>query len=165
VDLAGSYLARSAAEQASTPSKPLAFSLRTAGLMLNRTAQTLAPAKVEVKVGDSQLLVSVAGEKLSAQRAEDRAITGSVAVPATSARKLLQSLGIAPPITRDSRALSEFALQTNFRLSGKQLQLTALQLTLDDTRVQGIAHLWIRLLRAKTSRTLRPRRPHLRRFH
>jgi len=139
VDLAGSYLARSAAEQASTPSKPLAFSLRTAGLMLNRTAQTLAPAKVEVKVGDSQLLVSVAGEKLSAQRAEDRAITGSVAVPATSARKLLQSLGIAPPITRDNRALSEFALQTNFRLSGKQLQLTALQLTLDDTRVQGTA--------------------------
>jgi AsmA protein len=115
----------------------LAFSLRTSGLTLDGTAQTLAPAKVEVKLGDSALVISVAGEKMSTERL----LTGSVVVPTTSARKLLQSLGIAPPITRDSRALSAFGLQTNFRLTRKQLQLTALQLTLDDTRVEGAAAL------------------------
>jgi AsmA protein len=135
VDLQGSYLAAAPEQKDSAQVKPLAFSLRTAGLVLDNDAQTLAPAKLEVKVGDSALVVSVAGEKLSTERL----VTGSVAVPPTSARKLLQSLGIAPPITRDSGALSAFGLQTNFRLTRKQLQLSALQLTLDDTRVQGTA--------------------------
>jgi AsmA protein len=133
VDLQGSYLALPAGQKDSAQAKPLAFSLRTAGLILE--GQRLAPAKVEVKVGDSALVVSMTGEKMSTERV----VTGTVAVPTTSARKLLQSLGITPPITRDSRALSAFGLQTNFRLTGKQLQLSALQLTLDDTRVQGTA--------------------------
>ncbi|MFL6602021.1 MAG: AsmA family protein [Steroidobacteraceae bacterium] len=135
VDLQGSYLARSAGQQASAEAKPLAFSLRTAGLTLDRAAQTVAPAKIEVKLGDSQLVVSIAGEKMNS----GQVLTGTVAVPLTSARKLLQSLGIAPPVTRDSGALSAFGLTTNFRLSGSKLQLTALQLTLDDTRAQGTA--------------------------
>jgi AsmA protein len=135
VDLQGNYVARAAEPNDAAQVKPLAFSLRTAGLTLDNAAQTLAPAKVEVKVGDSTLLVSVAGEKMSTERV----VTGNVAIPTTSARKLLQSLGITPPITRDSRALSAFGLQTNFRLTREQLQLSALQLTLDDTRVQGTA--------------------------
>jgi AsmA protein len=133
VDLQGTYLAGAAGAPASAQVKPLAFSLHTSGLTLANA--TLAPAKVEVKVGDSALDVALAGESMSTQRV----VTGSVAVPTTSARKLLQSFGIAPPITRDSRALSAFGLQTNFRLTRKQLQLSALQLTLDDTRVQGSA--------------------------
>lgn len=152
VDLEGTYLAGPAEQTASEPvaseptptehmaseqAKPLAFSLHTSGLTLDAATQTLAPAKVEVKVGDSALVISVTGEKMSTERL----LTGSVAVPTTSARKLLQSLGITPPITRDNRALSAFGLQTNFRLTRKQLQLTALQLTLDDTRVEGAAAL------------------------
>jgi AsmA protein len=133
VDLQGTYLAGAAEAPASAQVKPLAFSLHTSGLTLAKA--TLAPAKVEVKVGDSALEVALAGENMST----GRLVTGSVAVPTTSARKLLQSFGIAPPITRDSRALSAFGLQTNFRLTPKQLQLSALQLTLDDTRVQGSA--------------------------
>jgi AsmA protein len=133
VDLQGTYLAAATEPQASAQPKPLAFSLHTSGLTLANA--NLAPAKVEVKVGDSALVVSVAGENMSTERL----VTGSVAVPPTSARKLLQSFGIAPPVTRDSRALSVFGLQTNFRLTRKQLQLSALQLTLDDTRVQGSA--------------------------
>ena len=133
VDLQGSYLSGTTGRQDSVPAKPLAFSLRTAGLTLANA--TLAPAKVELKVGDTTLVLSVAGEEMSTERL----VTGSVALPTTSARKLLQSFGITPPITRDSRALSAVGLQTNFRLTRKQLQLSALQLTLDDTRVEGTA--------------------------
>jgi AsmA protein len=133
VDLLGTYLAGAAEPPASSQAKPLAFSLHTAGLTLANA--TLAPAKVEIKVGDSALDVAVAGENMSTERL----VTGSVTVPTTSARKLLQSFGIEPPITRDSRALSAFGLQADFRLTRKQLQLSALQLTLDDTRVQGSA--------------------------
>jgi len=145
VELQGSYLSRTAEQTGpahGSPNgpeevKPLAFSLRTSGLVLDDATHTLPPAKVEVKIGDAALVISAAGEKMSTERV----VTGSVAVPAMSARKLLQSLGIAPPVTRDSRALSAFGLQTNFRLTPKQLQLSALQLTLDDTRVQGTATL------------------------
>ena len=133
VDLQGSYLAVPAEQHPSAQAKPLAFSLHTAGLTLANA--TLAPAKVELKVGDSTLVFSVAGDKMSTERV----VTGSVAVPTTSARKLLQSFGITPPITRDSGALSAFGLQTNFRLTRQQLQLSALHLTLDDTRVEGTA--------------------------
>jgi AsmA protein len=154
VELHGTYLAQSSATDATAATKgagaanaasaggasveapkPLAFSLTTSALALDNTAHTLAPAKIQLKVGDVAVDVSVAGEKMSTARV----VTGSVSVPSTSARKLLQSLGIAPPITRDPKALSAFALETNFSLTPKQLQLTGLQLTLDDTKVQGTA--------------------------
>jgi AsmA protein len=121
---------------ASAPAmKPLAFSLTTSPVALDNTAHTLAPVKIQMKVGDVAVDVSVAGEKMST----GRILTGELSVPATSARKFLQSLGIAPPITRDPNALAKFALQTNFRLTQKQLGLSALQLTLDDTQVKGTA--------------------------
>jgi AsmA protein len=144
VELQGSYLSHPAAATVAAQQKaggavdvpkPLAFSLTTSGLTLDTKAQTLAPMKIALKLGDSAVDVTVSGEKLST----DRVVTGDVTIPSTSARKLLQSLGIAPPVTRDGNALSAFALQTNFRMTRKQLGLSALQLTLDDTRVQGSA--------------------------
>lgn len=132
---AGGARAASTEGASKEPVKPLAFSLTTSAIALDNTAHTLAPAKIQIRVGDVAVDVSVAGEKMSAARV----LTGTVAAQPTSARKLLQSLGIAPPITRDPKALSAFALETNFSLTQKQLQLTALQLTLDDTKVQGTA--------------------------
>ncbi|MEA3178980.1 MAG: AsmA protein [Gammaproteobacteria bacterium] len=145
VELEGTYLAHTAPAADGQPgssgtgaadvAKPLAFSLNASALALDNQAHTLAPTKIEVKVGDFAVDVSVSGEKMSTERV----MTGSITVPRTSARKLLQSLGIAPPITRDPGVLSALALQTNFRVTQKQLQLSALQLTLDDTQVQGTA--------------------------
>ena len=146
VELQGTYLSQPSAETGTAQQqtrggadapKPLAFSLSSSGLTLDNRAHTLAPTKIAVKLGDAALDVSLSGEKMSTERV----VTGSVAVPTTSARNLLLSLGVAPPITRDPGALSAFGLQTNFRLTRKQLQLSALQLTLDDTRVQGTAGL------------------------
>jgi AsmA protein len=138
-ELQGTYFSRPSTETVAAQQriaeapKPLGFSLSSPGLTLEAKAQTLAPAQIQIRLGESVLQLSLAGEKLST----DRTVTGTVTVPTTSARKLLQELGIDPPITRDSHALSAFGLQTNFRLTPKQLQLSALQLTLDDTRAQG----------------------------
>jgi AsmA protein len=120
---------------ASQEATPVPFSLRTSRIAFDVGAQTLAPAKIEAKLGDSALLISLSAE----QTTSGTIVTGNVTLPATSARKLLQSLAIVPPVTRDPRALSALALQTNFRLTPGQLQLTGLQLTLDDTRAQGVA--------------------------
>lgn len=135
-EMAGTWLAKpDAVEKGAPEPKPLAFSLRTSEVSLDSSSQTLAPVKAELKLGDVTLDLSVAGERLSG----DRVVTGSVDLPQTSPRKLLQSLGIVPPMTRDARALSSMSLQTNFRLTPKQLQLTALQLSLDDSHVRGTA--------------------------
>jgi AsmA protein len=131
----GSAVAASAAGATVPEVKPLAFSLTTSAVALDNTAHTLAPARIQMKVGDVAVEIAVAGEKMST----DRVVTGNLSVPSTSARKFLQSLGIAPPITRDPNALSKFALQTHFQLTLKQLQLSGLQLTLDDTQVKGTA--------------------------
>ena len=139
LELQGTYLSRpstatvAAQQRGAEAARPLAFSLSSPGLTLEAKAQTLAPTQIEVKLGESMLQLSLAGKNLST----DRTVTGTVTVPTTSARKLLQGLGVDPPITRDHQALAAFGLQTNFRLTSRQLQLSALQLTLDDTRVQG----------------------------
>jgi AsmA protein len=114
---------------------PLPFSLTTGAIVLDNTAHSMAPAKIQIKVGDVAVDVSVAGEKMST----DRILTGDLSIPSTSARKFMQSLGIAPPVTRDANALSKFALQTHFQLTRKQLEASGLQLTLDDTQVKGTA--------------------------
>ncbi len=49
----------------------------------------------------------------------------------------MKSLDIEPPTTSDPKALSAFALASNFRLTEKQLQLSALDMTLDETAVKG----------------------------
>lgn len=114
---------------------PLPFSLTTGAIALDNTAHSLAPAKIQIKVGDVAVDISVAGEKMST----DRIVTGDLSIASTSARKFMQSLGIAPPVTRDPNALSKFALQTRFQLTRKQLEVSGLQLTLDDTQVKGTA--------------------------
>lgn len=120
---------------ASEAPKPLPFSLTAGAIAVDNTSHTLAPAKIQMKVGDVAVDVSVAGEKMTT----DRIVTGELSIPSTSARKFMQSLGITPPVTRDPNALSKFALQTHFRLTRKQLEASGLQLTLDDTQVKGTA--------------------------
>ncbi|HZO24112.1 MAG TPA: AsmA family protein, partial [Steroidobacteraceae bacterium] len=119
LELEGTYLARGVASPASAEAghspeepKPLSFALRTSALTLDGVTEILSPAKAELKVGDSALTISVSGEKMSS----DPQVSGTVTIPNTSARKLLQSLGIAPPVTRDPQALAIVGLQTNFRL-------------------------------------------------
>jgi AsmA protein len=140
----GHYLSQSGPPQPDQPAgaqpvtadtQPLAFAARIDEVRIDSKAQTLAPAKIELKVGATSMLLNVAGEKIST----DRSVSGTLEVPKTSARQLLQALGTPLPATRDSQALSAFALLTNFKLTKQQLRLTNLRLTLDDTQVQGSA--------------------------
>lgn len=116
------------------PAAPLKFSLRAPRIELD-PQQKLSPASIEAKLGDLAVNLTIAGEKLSG----DRLVSGTITIPKTALRPLLQSIGVTPPVMRDSHTLSALALKANYRVTPKQLQLSDLSLTLDDTTVTGRA--------------------------
>jgi len=122
------------AEGASKPAgKPLAIAVSAPSLALDTKAETLAPATLDLKVGDLPVKLDVQGEKLFSAYV----VNGKIQVLKTSPRELMKSFDVEPPITSDPKALSAFALASNFRLTEKQLQLSALDLALDETTVKG----------------------------
>ena len=122
------------AEGASKPGgKPLAIAVSAPSLALDTKAETLAPATLDLKVGDLPVKLDVQGEKLFSAYV----VNGKIQVLKTSPRELMKSFDVEPPITSDPKALSAFALASNFRLTEKQLQLSALDLALDETTVKG----------------------------
>jgi AsmA protein len=114
---------------------PIAFAIRSALLAINLDAETLAPAKLDVKLGDVPVKLTAKGAKLFGAYAID----GKVAIERTSPRKLMESFGIEPPVTSDPKALSAFAFSSGYRLTEQQLQLPALDVSLDETRMRGSA--------------------------
>jgi AsmA protein len=122
------------AEGASKPaSKPLAIVVSSPSLALDTKAETLAPTTLDLKLGDLPVKVDVQGEKLFGAYV----VNGKIQVPKTSPRELMKSFDIEPPATSDPKVLSAFSLASNFRLTEKQLKLSALDLALDETAVKG----------------------------
>jgi AsmA protein len=111
----------------------LDFSVRSPSVELDTQTQALAPTIITAQAGDVTAKLSATAEKLFT----DRVVTGTLTVPRVAARKALTSLGLTPPKTRDPNALSAFSIACEYRLTPKQLQLTNLNLALDDTQVRG----------------------------
>lgn len=121
-------------ESASKPAgKPLTIAVSSPSLALDTKAETLAPSTLDLKLGALPVKVDVQGEKLFGAYV----ISGKIQVPKTSPRELMKSFDIEPPVTSDPKALSAFALASNFRLTETQLQLGALDMALDETAIKG----------------------------
>ena len=144
VSIQGTYLNRMDTNVGHETPKPLPFLLRTKAIALDPAARTLAPATIEAKVGELSIIVTLAGAQLShdaSNRVVPAPIEGTIAIPKVSPRDLLQSLAATPPVTRDNSVLSALTLSTRYRLYGARVELSDLDLSLDDTRVQGTATL------------------------
>jgi AsmA protein len=121
--------------EAKKPGAPVPFTLRSPALAIDMNAETLAPATFTVNLGDLPVQLTAQGQKLFGEYV----IGGKIGIEKTSARKLMQSFGIEPPVTTDPKALSAFALASTYQLTPKTARLSALDLTLDDTHVRGTA--------------------------
>jgi AsmA protein len=115
--------------------KPIAIRVSSDALVLDTKAETLAPAVLEVKLGALPVKVSASGEKLFSAYV----VSGQISVPKISPRELMQSFDIEEPVTADPKALTSLEMTSNFRLTETQLQLSGLDLSLDDTKVKGTA--------------------------
>ncbi|MBX5461181.1 MAG: AsmA family protein [Steroidobacteraceae bacterium] len=129
----GAPAAGSAKAASAERAQPLELSVRSAAVSVDLNAETLAPATFAVEVGKLPVELTAQGEKLFGEYV----IGGKLSIARTSARELMKSFGIEPPVTSDPKALSAFALATDYRLTENQLALPALDVTLDDTRVRG----------------------------
>ena len=123
------------AAAAKKQSGPLDVAVRSDAFTIDTKAETLALSMFDVKLGDLPIKVTAKGARLFG----DYVIDGNLAIEKTSARKLAESFGIQPPVTSDPKALSVFALKSDYHLTAKEAGLTALDLTLDDTHIRGIA--------------------------
>ena len=94
-----------------------AFSARAPALLLDWKAETLAPVTFAVTYGELPLRVTAKGEKMLS----DRVITGAINVDRLSPRKLMPSLGMEVPNTRDPTALTALAVKSDYRLTEKAL--------------------------------------------
>ena len=133
-ELKGSVLSEAPGKPAGS-AKPLPFSLRAPRLALDPDTRTLAPARLEAHVGDLAVIMTASGQKSAA----GQVLSGRLEIPKVSPRRVMESLGSSPPAMRDPHGMSVFALTSNYRFSPNRLELSALDLTLDDTRVTGTA--------------------------
>ena len=122
------------AEGASAPaSKPLAIAVSSPSLALDTKTGTLEQTELDLKVGELPVKVDLAGRDLFGAYI----LNGKLRVARTSPRELMKSFDITPPTTSDPKALTAFALASDFRVTPKQVQLRALDLALDETAVKG----------------------------
>ena len=97
--------------------------------------QTLNLADFVLQVSDARVSGQVAGTHVL----DAPALQGQFRLEPVVLRDLMVHLGAAPPVTRDSKALSKFALSGNFKYGQNAVRLDGLAIELDDSKLQGTA--------------------------
>lgn len=133
LDAKADWFGKPAEGAAKRASKPLAIAVSSPSLVLDTKAETLAPTTLDLAVGGLPVKLDVQGEQLFGAYV----VSGKIEVAKTSPRELMKSFDIEAPTTSDPKALSAFALASNFRLTQKQVQLSALNMALDETTLKG----------------------------
>jgi AsmA protein len=102
---------------------------------LDLPAQSVQIDALQLEVAD----MKAGGELQLAGFSGTPAISGKLAAPAFALDALLARLGVAPPDTRDPKALASAAFSAGFASDGKQLSLKPLKLELDGATLDGSA--------------------------
>lgn len=97
--------------------------------------QTLNLADFVLQVSDARVTGQVAGTRVL----DAPALQGQFRLEPVVLRDLMAHLGTAPPVTRDAKALSKFALGGTFRYGQNAVRLEGLAIELDDSKLQGTA--------------------------
>ena len=126
LDLDGTVAAKAGA-------KPLAWKLAASRAEADLDAQTLNVAGLGASLGSAHLTLNLTGSKI----VDSPGLAGSFRLDPVSPRELISAFGIAPPQTRDPKALSKIAAAGELTYGDKQVQLSKLDVQLDDSRLTG----------------------------
>jgi len=113
--------------------KPLRFSVTAPDVAVNLKAQTLSAPAYEVNAAGAIVNGSVNATAIL----DALAATGSVKLAPLVVREWAPRLGVAIPITRDSKALSSVSASGDFTYGKHAVHIEKLQATLDDTHLKG----------------------------
>ena len=104
-------------------------------LSLDLAAQTVSAPSFSVQLADARLTGSIRGDKIL----DAPSVTGAFKLDPIGLRELMRRLGVAPPETRDPKALSRFAASGDFAYGGNAARATKLVAQLDDSTLRGDA--------------------------
>ena len=102
-------------------------------LSVNTRSQVMDLAGLTVDLAGLSLKASASGEKII----DAPLIKGNVETGEFSPRELMTTLGVEPPATADPAVLGKASVKGSFLASEKQLTLSGLTATLDDTTMRG----------------------------
>jgi AsmA protein len=132
-DIADLALSGEQRPAAAAGGKPLSFELGAPRLVLDMHSGKLDAASLQGRVGGLPLTVSLAGEQLFGERV----LSGDLTIAQTDLRTAAPALGVELPKARDATAFARFSLSSRYRLTTKALELSGLELHLDETSVRG----------------------------
>ena len=102
---------------------------------LDLGAQTLGVARVSAQFGAARLNGTLKGSRI----VDAPDLAGSFRLEPLPPRELMSQLGIAPPKTRDAKALGSLAASGEFAYADKRIALSKLEVRLDESRLRGSA--------------------------
>ena len=128
-------LAATRAEFGGSPA--LKLKIAAPELVADLKAQTLRADTFSAEAGGAHMGGTLQGTKIL----DAMALSGGFRLEPCSPRDLLTALGIAPPKTRDPRALSRLAANGQFAYGGNSAVVSGLVVQLDDSSLKGRAGL------------------------
>ncbi len=132
-DLGGTFGPRAGA-------RPLSWKFSARQAELNVAAQTASVAGMAAQLAGAHLTGTLKGERV----VDAPRLAGSFKLDPLSPRELMSQLGIAPPKTRDARALSQLAARGEWAYENGGVTVSKLTLQLDGSQLRGevdISHL------------------------
>jgi len=102
-------------------------------LSADLTAQTLNAPNFKAQLAAALLTGSLRGSRI----VDAPAFTGAFKLDPVALRELMNQLGIAPPNTRDSKALTKLAARGDFTYGANALAVNDIDVQLDDSQLHG----------------------------
>jgi AsmA protein len=113
--------------------RPAHWELTAPSLTLDLAKQTLALPAFVLSYSSAHL----SGNAQATKILDDMSVTGSLTLDPLVLREFAPRLGLALPITRDPKALSQLSATLSFGYDAKAMTISHLQARLDDTTLQG----------------------------
>ena len=113
--------------------RPTTFKFRTGGIEIQTVAQVVALQPLEL----SALGIDITAQVEAFSYAGDITPVASIEIAEFSPGRLMRVFGVDAPETADPAALSRASIAAQVKITGATVELTELQIKLDDTTVRG----------------------------
>jgi AsmA protein len=116
-----------------TSGKTIPVSISAEAIRADLQVQTAEITKLLVSSGDLKLSGDITGTQIK----DAPALSGTLALSPVSLRLLAKQFDIELPVTRDTKVLQQFSLQSAFSASSKSAEFKSMVMKLDDTTLKG----------------------------